>query len=195
EYRLSKNEIYDELDPVISRCGTFAAFTSLRAGARQIITIPLDETELQYQITTTDKPDEQPALAGDDEWVYWTGRTGNTSFIFRAPGRGGKIERVTESVVWEEHPSVSADGRWLVYAATIDDNTDIYLLDLKTRERTRLTDHEAWDGNPTISADGKKIVFTSDRDDNYEIYMINSDGTGLTRLTENEATDDFACIT
>jgi Tol biopolymer transport system component len=195
EHRLSTNEIYDELEPAVSRDGTFAAFTSMRSGNLEIITVPMDDRENQFQITQTEKPDEEPALSRDGEWVCWTGRTGNTSSIFRAPGRGGDAERVTEGVVWEEHASVSVDNRYIVYSATVEDNSDIYILDTESDERTRLTDDPAWDGHPNISADGQKIVFTSDRDGNNEIYMMNRDGTDLVRLTDNEAIDDFACIT
>ncbi len=116
ESRLSFNEIYDEFEPAINRDGTFAAYTSLRAGSLEIITVPMDQADLQYNVSNSPKPDESPALANGDDWVYWTGRTGNYSYIFRAPGRGGAAERVTnEAMIWEEHPSVSADQRWLVY--------------------------------------------------------------------------------
>jgi len=219
EYKLTRNEIYDELEPVVSHDGTFVAFTSMREANLEIITFPLrarTQSDLQYQVTQSPKPDEQPALANGDKWVYWTGRTGNHSYIFRAPGRGGEIERVSgEGYVWEEHPSLSADGRYLVYAAITEEkveeegeqaknkseasekegNSDIWILDLVTKERKRLTFEKSWEGNPCISADGKVIVFTSDRDGNYEIYMMNRDGSGLRRLTTNEATDDFATIT
>lgn len=116
ESRLSFNEIYDEFEPAINRDGTFAAYTSLRAGSLEIITVPMDQSDLQYNVSNSPKPDESPALANGDDWVYWTGRTGNYSYIFRAPGRGGAAERVTNvPMIWEEHPSVSADQRWLVY--------------------------------------------------------------------------------
>jgi Tol biopolymer transport system component len=122
EEKLSTNEIYDELEPVISRDGTFAAFTTLRAGNLEIITLPMDFNELQYRITENEKPDELPALAGDGEYVYWTGRTGNNSHIFRAPGMGGAPERITaEAISWEEHPSVSADNRYMVYASVVQE--------------------------------------------------------------------------
>ncbi len=118
EEKLTKNEIYDELEPVISHDGTFTAYTTMRAGNLEIITDPIDPNELQYRITDSEKPDESPALVSGDEWVYWTGRTGVYSFIFRAPARGGDIERIsTNPRTWEEHPSVSADGRYVVYCA------------------------------------------------------------------------------
>ncbi len=195
EHRVSRNEIYDELEPVISRDGTFVAYATMRADNLEIVTVPMDAGDLQFRITESEKPDDEPALASGDEWVYWTGRTGNHSFLFKAPGRGGDAIRISAERAWEEHPSVSADGRYIAYAATIEENTDIWVLDTETDEQTRLTTDEAWDGHPCISADGKKIVFTSDRDENYEIYIINCDGTGLDRITDNEAIDDYATIT
>ncbi|MCX6646987.1 MAG: hypothetical protein NTY09_11640 [bacterium] len=116
ERRLTRNEIYDEFEPAISRDGTFAAFSSLRAGNMEIITLPIDQHEMQLDISNSPKPDENPALGGSERWVYWTGRTGNYSYIFRAPGSGGDNERITsEPMIWEEHPSVSADYRYVVY--------------------------------------------------------------------------------
>lgn len=116
ERRLSRNEIYDEFEPAISRDGTFAAYSSLRAGNLEIITLPVDQHDLQLNISQSPKPDENPALGGSDEWVYWTGRTGNYSYIFRAPGGGGPSERITtEPMIWEEYPSVSANYRYVVY--------------------------------------------------------------------------------
>jgi len=118
EYKLSTNEVCDELEPVISRDGAMAAFTTMRAGNLEIITVPLNRNELQYQVTNTEKPDEEPALANGEDWVYWTGRTGVCSYIFRAPAHGGDPQRITTSPTgWEEHPSVSADGRYIAYAA------------------------------------------------------------------------------
>ena len=121
EIKLTTNEIYDELEPVISRDGTFAAYTTMRVGNLEIITLPIEPhgvNELQYRVTSNEKPDEEPALASGDKWVYWTGRTGNYSYIFRAPGRGGDAERVSGvGTVWEEHPSVCAANRYMVYSA------------------------------------------------------------------------------
>lgn len=121
EQKLSPNEIYDEMQPVVSRDGEFAAFVTLRSGNMEIVTLevfPEYDDDLQYQVTNSPKPDEEPALARGDQWVYWTGRTGNWSYIFRQPGRGGAIERISEQgMIWEEHPSVSADNRYMVYAA------------------------------------------------------------------------------
>jgi len=118
EYKLTRNEIYDEWDPMVSRDGTFATFTSRRQENLEIITYPMDEDDLAYRITESPKPDEEPALSGDGEWVYWTGRTGNHSYIFRAPGRGGATERISaDSSAWEEHPSISADGRYMAYVS------------------------------------------------------------------------------
>jgi len=118
EHKLSANEIYDEMEPVISRDGTFAAYTTMRAYNLEIITLSLNANDLQYRITENEKPDEMPALATGDEWVYWTGRTGVNSYIFRAPGHGGAQERITtDAIAWEEHPSITADGRYIVYSA------------------------------------------------------------------------------
>jgi Tol biopolymer transport system component len=116
ERRLTRNEIYDEFEPAISRDGTFAAFSSLREGNLEIITLPIDQLEMQLDISNSPKPDENSALGGSNRWIYWTGRTGNYSYIFRAPGSGGESERITiEPMIWEEHPSVSADYRYVVY--------------------------------------------------------------------------------
>ncbi len=136
EHRLSRNEVYDELEPVVSWDGSIVAYTNMRGGNLEIITVPMDHNELQYRVTDSEKPDEQPALSPNGEWVYWTGRTGTTSFIFRAASRGGPAERVTEDVVWEEHASLSADGRYMVYTSITDEEPEPEEADIETDEET-----------------------------------------------------------
>jgi len=131
EEKLTRNEIYDELEPVVSHDGTFAAYSSLRGTIStyeqrdtqnmEVFTLSFDASEYQYRITESPKPDENPALAGGSDWVYFTGRTGNFSYIFKAPGDGGESIRLTENMTgWEEHPSVCAAGRFIVYASVVD---------------------------------------------------------------------------
>ena len=99
EFRLSTNEIYDELEPCISRDGTFFAYSSMRNDSLSIITgplVPQSASDLQYQVTSGPRPNEMPALANGDAWVYWTVRVGNDSYIYKQPGRGGQVKRVSE---------------------------------------------------------------------------------------------------
>jgi len=131
EHKLTRNEIHDELEPVISHDGTFAAYSSLRGTISsydqqdnqnmEIFTLSLVADDYQYRITESPKPDEYPMLASGSEWVYFTGRTGNFSYILRAPGEGGEAERITEDTLgWEEHASISADGRYIAYASVVE---------------------------------------------------------------------------
>lgn len=143
ERRLSRNEIYDEFEPVISRDGSFTAYTTLRAGNLEIITLPTDQLDLQINVSQSPKPDELPALSGTGDWVYWTGRTGNFSYIFRAPVGGGGSERITtDSMIWEEHPSVSADGRWMAYVFIAEEEEEVEVEEAGDEDKSLSENHK-----------------------------------------------------
>jgi Tol biopolymer transport system component len=217
EEKLTTNEIYDELDPVVSRDGTFVAYTTMRNANLEIITLPMDQNELQYRITNNQNPDELPALASGEEWVYWTGRTGNHSYIMKAPGRGGQIQRVTaEGVAWEEHPSVSADNRYLVYTAVVEEEEPVEEIseenttseDAVSRlDGVRIADSCKYPGmgggtpapqqeeEPEVTEDESRETSEDVAEDeaeergNYEIWILDMFTGTRTRLTNNPAWD------
>jgi len=182
EYRLSTNEIYDEMEPVVSHDGSYAAFTTMRSGNLEIVTLPIYEDDLQYRITENEKPDELPALAAGGEWVYWTGRTGLYSYIFKAPGRGGEAVRITEdATAWEESPSISADGRFIAYTGVTRDE------DSEDKDESDLMETE------DDSDEGEEEDLTQD-EGNYDIWVLDTVTGERTRLTINEAWDGNPCI-
>lgn len=219
EHKLSTNEIYDEMEPVISRDGTFAAYTTMRAFNLEIITLSLDQNDLQYRITENEKPDEMPALATGDEWVYWTGRTGVNSFIFRAPGLGGgEIERIsTDALTWEEHPSVSADGRYIVYSSITpeedeeDEGEETEEVGGTTGPSRLASAHKyPWMGGDTTDDEDEYEDVESEDDDengdeeemlrpepmegNSDIWILDRNTGQRTRLTTDCAWDGHPCI-
>jgi Tol biopolymer transport system component len=202
EYKLTQNEIYDELEPVVSHDGTFAAFTTMRMGNLEIITlpmIPMAQNALQYQVTESEKPDEEPALANGDTWVYWTGRTGNHSYVFRQPGRGGAIQRVSaEGLAWDEHPSVSGDNRYVVYSSV---NLEVPVAE--DAEKLSSRGKYPWmgggnDNRPDVEEEDdreptpeEEIQTTEEpvAEGNSEIWILDQQTAERTRLTDNPAWD------
>lgn len=223
EHKLSANEIYDEMEPVISRDGTFAAYTTMRAYNLEIITLSLDENDLQYRLTENEKPDEMPALATGYEWVYWTGRTGVNSYIVRAPGLGGAPQRITvDAVAWEEHPSVTADGRYIVYSAITkeevpeeepaeeateeeesteeaDSSIDRQLLASAAKypwmaEETTEEEEEEETDNVLEDTEESEETGPQPMDGNSDIWILDQVTGERTRLTTDAAWDGHPCI-
>jgi Tol biopolymer transport system component len=202
EEKLSTNEIIDEFEPVVSRDGTVAAFTTRRDSNLEIITVPIIEehglNELDHRITANVKPDEQPALATGDQWVYWTGRTGNHSYIFRAPGGGGgDVERISEEgMVWQEHPSVSADNRYVVYAAVVADETPEP--GSETTESAREPSgmgEDATEGEEGVVENVVEEGLDIQRPEgNSDIYILDRTTGERTRLTSDPSWEGNPCI-
>lgn len=206
EHKLTRNEIYDEWDPVISRDDTIAAFSSMRNGNLEIITYPVDENDLAFRVTDSPKPDEEPALAVGEQWVYWVGRTGNNSYILRAPARGGAVERMSEEgVTWDEHPSISADGRWMVYSSI--EKTDNFVT---SQGRTLLAGHKypGMGGSTTPAEDYERAEVEDEEEEgssahsdeiyerwgNSDIWLMDLTTGEVWQLTTDEAWDGHPCI-
>jgi Tol biopolymer transport system component len=207
EHKVTPNFVYDELEPAVSHDGKFVAFASKRVSSLEIFTLPLDlggDNDLQYQITENQKPDEDPCLAGSDKMVYWTGRTGNISYIFRAPARKGSIQRVSSGAeVWEEHPSISADSRYVVYAAItreskveeVEEGTKTVVekampdkMAMPTTEE-RGAARETTDRTPTTETTNPKAP-----EGNSDIWVLDQTTGERTRLTSDESWEGNPCI-
>jgi Tol biopolymer transport system component len=207
EYKLTPNFVYDELEPTISHDGTFVAFVSKRISSLEIFTLPMEakgKNDLQYQITDNQKPDEEPALATGGKYVYWTGRTGNLSFIFKEPGRSGPETRVSaDGEVWEEHPSISADSRYLVYAAiTKEDKVDELkegaskLAEKMTPEKMEKSNEEKRQAamDTTDRTPLSEDITAKPPEGNSDIWILDQTTGERTRLTRDKSWEGNPCI-
>jgi Tol biopolymer transport system component len=209
EHKLTRNEIYDEIDPIISHDGSIATFTSMRQGNLEIITYPMNEDELAFRITNSPKPDQEPSFGGSGEYVYWTGRTGNHSYIFKAPGRGGAPVRISsDGVGWEEHPSISYDGRYIAYVSVLRDVDAAIDSDGDSEEDKNFGKYPGMGGGadiPDVEEDeqeeeevfeGEEIedlmIWTAEG--NYDIWVYDSVTNERTQLTSDLAYDANPCI-
>lgn len=199
EHRLTTNEIYDEMEPTVSKDGKWVCFTTMRLENLEIITLPVlleDRNELQYEITKNQKPDEQPSLSSGKAFVYWTGRTGNFSYIFRAPANGGEAQRIsTEAKAWEEHPSVSSDNRYIAYVAVTKEEPESTSTENKASEETT-TSASPGEESPKTTTN----VPTQDMDKpdaargNYDIWVLDQVTNTRVRLTTEKSWEGNPCI-
>ena len=169
--------------------GKYLAFTSARAGNKQVYVMDADGQNIT-RLTYHDAESYEPASWSPNgrRIAFSSVRDGNSE-VYVMDTDGHNPTRLTYHDAEDTDPTWSPDGRRMAFTSFRAGNSDVYVMDADGHNPTRLTYHDAGDWDPTWSPDGQRIAFTSSREGNYELYVMDTDGHNLTRLTYHGADD------
>jgi serine/threonine protein kinase len=127
-------------------------------------------------------------FGGEDELLYPSNRTGNTSiFLLRPDGSTPAI--LTRNEDRNTFPTCSPDGKRIAFTCDRDGARDIFVMDADGRNLVQLTADGQGNRVPCWAPDGRRLVFSSFRDGDSEIYVIDADGSNPANLTNDPAFD------
>jgi TolB protein len=180
--------------PRISSNGKRVGFQSSdEAGAKTIVTMNLDGSDLRIVPTGLDRPwdpvwspdgtqlvfAQQPPDAGDP--------TAQTESVYISDTSGHNRRLLATFPGFIQLPAWSPDGKTIAYQTWTGKrgDADIVLLDVASGRFTTITHRERpyLDETPAWLPDGR-LLFQSTRDGRYEIYVMNADGSSQQRLTK-----------
>jgi Tol biopolymer transport system component len=188
----------DAVQPSWSPHGNRIAYWSVRAGQRDIWTIPAGGGE-PHAVTSDPWLDWNPVWSHDGKHVYFSSDRGGTLNLWRAPidEMSGEVlgapEAVTIQSTWVGHMDISSDGRRIAFTSRVR-SQNLYKIEFDP-------DAESIAGQPIpvledsrqpssadLSPDGRLLVikFEGSQED---IAVIGSDGTGFRKLTDDAHKD------
>ncbi len=196
--RLITANIEDALQPRWSPGGRRIAFWNIRAGNRDIWTVPASGGA-PVQVTREPATDWHPVWSPDGKYLYFLSNRSGSMNLWRVPldessGRLlGPPEQVTMPSANTLHFSLARDARRLAYVNQVETG-NIYRVEFDPVRETAVgpptaVTHDSWRAlQPDVSPDGQWVAFNTWRKPE-DLYVSRVDGSGLRQLTDDEHRD------
>ena len=183
----------DDIDPTWSPDSSMIAFASSRNGARQLLVMNADGTNIR-QVTDLDNMGGRSTWSPDGTQILFASNMEGANELFVMDANGANVRRVTNFDSLRGRSDWSPDGGWMVTYNGQPWHREVFIFRPDFSDLRQLTPEGGNSQGPSFSPDGKWVTFTSyfdhyGEDLGCEIYIIRTDGTDLRRLTDNAYCD------
>jgi phospholipase C len=169
------------------------AFTSERAGDREIFTMRIDGS--QQVNVSNDHPfaDHSPAWSPDGTRIAFTSdRTGDSDIWVMGGDGSNPVDLTALPGSNDEGPSWSPEGTRIAFSSDRSGQSDVWVMNADGSEPLNLTSGSVGSNtDPAWSPEGTLIAFTSDRTGDKEIWTTTVGGANQVNLSNAPGTSDF----
>lgn len=175
--QLTKNAGGWNARPQVTADGRYIVFVSTRTGAKQIWRMDADGGNPVQMTDVLEANDPSPSP--DNNWIYFSNREDEKSFIAKIPSSGGEPARVSKTPHSADTPNVSPDGRLIfynIYEAGSAQPWKSALMSAETGLQIKMFEHNyrvAW------MADSKSVI----RNDGGNLFQMPLDAGEQKQLT------------
>jgi Tol biopolymer transport system component len=148
-----------EVSPSYSPDGKRIAFSSNRAGVRQIWVANADSSDPVALTNFTQGIAGSPKWSPDGQTIVFDARPSGLADIYSVKADGGTPVRLTDNPAEDHVPCYSADGRWIFFASTRSGQRQLYRMPAGGGNAIQITQKGGI--VPAASPDGRWVYYST----------------------------------